>query len=656
MLDIPVRVKDALRDGRLLKNYKIKYIKDVPVPEYSQIGVVNSSGFTIPETAEYMVGNGGLYNEFWLTYTIDGHTDTYFIDGEEESIWQAGTVLSTVSDQKISIKRYVPTPTEFTIDNNQLIDESVKINERLCSGDVLSFGLCEGSSIEFEYFDEIDLLGYEINVNLDVQYYDDNGDLAWYSDLPMGHFTIVKCARQASTGIYKVTAYNKLMSDYLDAKANNLIKEIPPEGLTSNLITLQSLQDYLLQDYEIIPEEPGEIKTTVGGWNYNNIDEDVTVKKVDPEDNDNYHLGYDRKTYTIDLSGLPIKRIRLIHKLYTEKVNRAISEIKENIYQKVRDPDVAWTQLMESEMFWNTTRFSVEFINNSSYTPQYYSSSLNPHRHALNNAIGDDVEFLYNDLGFRYIRAQLPTKVNFVYQQTSAGLIWESADSYSDVDFVVKALQSDDIQSILIDKNTLPEVTLRDLIGSNYELHCQYGQLDRQTDLFTGIELNKSALYPADTLYPAADLYPGGTRERTVKSGYSKLWSESGNVQSWRYLIITYKGLDSNNQEVEKTLQMTINANGTTDYNMSDNWLFKNLVWSDNDVEDYADAMVSKMQDVTWFPFEMWGAGLPYLETGDQIEVVDNTGETYTSYVLSRQLDGIQNLQDTLMNGTLDIF
>ena len=62
MLDIPVRVKDALRDGRLLKEYEILILDD----------------------------EGAI---------------------------------------------------EDTIDNNNLVYESVHINEKLCSGDVLKFGL-----------------------------------------------------------------------------------------------------------------------------------------------------------------------------------------------------------------------------------------------------------------------------------------------------------------------------------------------------------------------------------------------------------------------------------------------------------------------------------------------------------------------------------
>jgi hypothetical protein len=61
------------------------------------------------------------------------------------------------------------------------------------------------------------------------------------------------------------------------------------------------------------------------------------------------------------------------------------------------------------------------------------------------------------------------------------------------------------------------------------------------------------------------------------------------------------------------------------------------------------------MRYITWFPFELWCAGLPYMETGDRIDIPYN-GNTYSSYILQRQLKGIQNLQDTYINGTLDIF
>ena len=114
MINVPVRVKDALRDGRLLKKYKINVLND------------------------------------------DGTTD-------------------------------------FIIDNANLVTESVSFNEKMCSGDVLKFGLCEGTSLEFQYFGKPDISGRQINVKLDVQYINASGVLTWYEDLPMGFFTIEKC-------------------------------------------------------------------------------------------------------------------------------------------------------------------------------------------------------------------------------------------------------------------------------------------------------------------------------------------------------------------------------------------------------------------------------------------------------------------------------
>jgi hypothetical protein len=204
------------------------------------------------------------------------------------------------------------------------------------------------------------------------------------------------------------------------------------------------------------------------------------------------------------------------------------------------------------------------------------------------------------------------------------------------------------------DLSTNSAVTLRDLQSAVFEIDCQYGKLDRVTDLFAGIDLNNGALFPRDDLYPDDMLLPEGISEAGYPAMYSKLWADEGNVRSFRNLIITYK-TTSGGSEVEAQLTKVVNANGTDDYIMDDNWLFRNLIWTAQQVGTYADAMVTKMQNIRWFPFEMWCVGLPYLEAGDAIEIKMKEG-TYLSYVLRRTLNGIQNLQDEMINGTLDIF
>ena len=164
MIEVPVEVKEALKDGRLKKNYKISVLND------------------------------------------DGSVD-------------------------------------FVIDNDNLVDESVSIDERLDSGDLIKFGLCEGASLEFQYFGLENITGRRVFVTISIQYTDED----WY-DIPMGYFTVEKCSRQASTGILKVTAYNKLQSKYLDAKANTILAESYSQDYT---LKVYDIMKTLLSDYQV---------------------------------------------------------------------------------------------------------------------------------------------------------------------------------------------------------------------------------------------------------------------------------------------------------------------------------------------------------------------------------------------------------------------
>lgn len=696
MIEVPVRVKDALRDGRRLKNYIFKVLND------------------------------------------DNSVD-------------------------------------FVIDNDTLVKESVKIDERMCTGNQLKFGLCEGSSLEFQYFDHPNITGRQIQAFIEVQFVDENGDLDWY-EIPMGFFTVDQCPMQFSTGIRKVTAYNKLKSAYLDQKANLILEEMFP-GSTSELFF--NIRHALLDEYEIntytqkpwgkcefIAEDTGgDFSTHINSPRY--FPDTLTGKTtliisckyeidLDPDkfykfvwtkgDVDAYETGiYDLivsamrtdgvtdtditnaianllgtyNTYLgcYTLFGVVLKDENNQETIYSKKAydnNKygavgPVSDLTKNYfhgYSKITlympllyglsrlygavnnrrgfycyDMDGTGEKVIryysgslgygDYSSVWGTLRAQIDENNNHGW--EFTSIGILPPSQSDVLSIygfSDGIGFYDNYAAYRpsFYTPSALSYVNYVDFKFSNG---ESTSKWQDgeervhggafpVDvnevFMVKeteALNSADY--ITVNPNDMADITARDAVSSVYELSACYGKLDRNVDYFAPVELNNSRLLPADTLYPANDLYPVGDSLRSDASMYQKLWTDSQGVQTFRYLIITYKGLDDNNQEVEKIMQRTVNADGTTDYNMSDNWLFKNLVWTDEDVGDYADAMVLKMQNVSWFPFEMWCAGLPYIETGDELEISNSEG-TYTSYVLQRQLNGIQNLQDTYINGELDIF
>ena len=661
MIDVPVRVKDALRDGRLKKNYRFVVLND------------------------------------------DGSAD-------------------------------------FTIDNNTLVSESVKFDERMCSGDTLKFGLCEGSSLEFQYFDHPNINGRRIQSFIDVEYMEPSIDIVeteegtwhptrvtksgsytfksknnvsceiginaggtstyyeldsendyqisldlttantfwvetfnvtvtvttssgfseWHT-IPMGYFTVEKCPRQASTGIFKVTAYNKLQAQYLDAKANDKIIKIINEGVwgASNSADVGTILDTLLTGYSISRKEESV---------------DFTYSVTVPATSTSYLRQTDMSG---SYNGSYLHELSLTYFLSPQYFSSS------NFYKFV----INCKKIYDASYSYVPSYLVDEWYKVSGTIDRLYNWLKGDHQAyqaggalVIDTSGGQKSIAAYGDnMGLDNVSSPFVTNIQsggiaitfsgFYVEDSSTSHTWTAQEKEiaqaraEEILFNQKNITIDISAKTEIEKTrlsssaaeNLPDVTLRQLQAAVFEINAQYGQIDRVTDLFEGVELNQSRLYPANSLYPANNLYPGGQGMRGDASTYSKLWTDNQGVQQFRYLIITYKGLDANNKATDMTLQRTINANGNVDYNMSDNWLFKNLVWSASDVGDYADAMVSKLTDVSWFPFEMWAAGLPYLETGDEIEITNDEG-TYPSYILQRQLQGIQNLQDTFINGTLDVF
>lgn len=554
---------------------------------------------------------------------------------------------------------------EFEISNENLIEDSVSIDERLCSTDVLKFGLCEGSTLEFQYFGFGNIRNREVVAYIDVEYVDANKDVKWHT-IPMGHFTCKQCPVQASTGIRKAVCYNKLQSEYLDTKANDSIKEAVAEGDygTPGTASTQTILDKLLDGFRIdskpnliIDYDPFKV-----GTQFFNLSAYTEV--VDGHGSNNYFLS---KSYG---RGLAVAGGFDDSDYYRVILNA--KKIYDYIYEK-RKP----------------------FVVDSEGNPKkYFSGNLSPSHSGspiftlIDSIIGNlnVYEEKKSSPIYRFIIDKnspdtlttpwisnireiiLNIYVSFEKTNTYRTSITSTDDRQMEIGFdqmvaslgefcVIEKRALSQIEKVMVTNNeakNLPDVTLRQLQSSVYELNAQFGQLDRNTDLFSGVELNGRNLFPREGLHPTERLYPYGSKEITKRSTYSKLWTDSVGTQSFRNLIVTYKTV-VDGEEKDIKIERVVNENGTQDYEMADNWLLRNLVWTEAQVNEYLDIMIEKMRNLTWFPFEMWGAGLPYLETGDQIAVTSPDG-TYTTYIFQRQLSGIQSLQDKYTNGTLDVF
>lgn len=717
MIDVPILVKDALRDGSHRKNYRFKVLQTTDVNLYDSryTFISGSTTYTVDQTGDYYLYSAASSKAF-VSYAIslpggggsyerecpvgDGETNVYI------GRLTPNTVVSIFGLQtpSLTLNLYVETVQQeseiFTIDNDNLVSESVTIDERMCSDDTIKYGLCEGSSLEFQYFGLENINGCRIQAFIDVEY----GAAEPYT-IPMGYFTVKKCSRQASTGIIKVTAYNKLQSDYLDAKANSLLEE---QFTSSATVTLFDIQSILLSDYQINEVERERIEGggLVSPWpieiehlfqieesygvdtffnsyvlsDYVGTGFKLCIERYDTQ----YNSVADARTEAF--SGSLMKLERIVADWVCEVIGNAhIGVTPGRVFEAIRSGEwgidfadifsvyingkicstIQYEYDMETQGYSNLGTIQDAWVLKDAYNATIYTIG-----HigviAPNGSAGD--ETIYLDMTGK---ANAPGKTSggsyYYYADAQHNLALGHTEPFRSSDGVAydTGINLDYLTvfsypylppalTVEVNISDLEDFTLRDIVSATYETVCQFGQLDRVTDLFSGVELNHTRLLPAETLYPANSLYPGGADASGFRSMYSKLWADEGNIHKWKDLIITYKGIEGG-QTKDLIYQTTINPDGTDNYNMSDNWIFRNLTWTSTQVKVYADAMVAKMRDITWFPFEMWCAGLPYLETGDEIEIP--LGEdTYISYVLQRQLKGIQNLQDTYINGTLDIF
>ena len=167
------------------------------------------------------------------------------------------------------LKRYrfvVDSDPVITITNDNLVSESVTFDERMCSDKEIKFGLCEGTNLEFQYFGLPNITGKRLQAFIDVQYKDSNGVVKWY-EIPMGWFEVSESSRQASTGIIKVSAFNKLQSEYLDNKINgDLIDMFEYDSSSVYIVDIldNSLQNYGITHYDTEEIFPSIIEDPIG--------------------------------------------------------------------------------------------------------------------------------------------------------------------------------------------------------------------------------------------------------------------------------------------------------------------------------------------------------------------------------------------------------
>lgn len=131
-----------------------------------------------------------------------------------------------------------------------------------------------------------------------------------------------------------------------------------------------------------------------------------------------------------------------------------------------------------------------------------------------------------------------------------------------------------------------------------------------------------------------------------VPGNYTEAWWDEIDVEPIGSVVVTYRAKDENGNDQENTTTIEIGS-GSSVYDMSNNEALKGLgsATYDDVVSLVKASFAPYVGTSTFTPIELSMQGWPWLEAGDALEIEAEDGTTVETYALRVEMSGIQNLQ-----------
>ena len=533
---------------------------------------------------------------------------------------------------------HFPNGENADLTNSDIVSESVKFTESICSKEVFQFGLSERSQIEFECVGVQNIYGMTIECAIEICV--DSLGASWIADnqpsgtesfldpqlctyngrnmyrVPYGRFIIESCPRsQGAMKHRRVTAYGK---DY-----NSTIQL---SGLTRKKLnyTSQTGNEFALNPYAFYAGERGDLSglsyTEAAVSHYTSTNTNIRTY-IGGVGSTNYYLVIEQiitSTYTV--SEHPSSLYRATCEYDGAGWEWLKAHVPEGITirrlaQEAFVPYLRWFAFQGDQYFPpDPTDTGIIYPYASNIGTQYgmdYTTSIKCHIEDQNNNI------------IASTRTFTPCTNISATRYDLTGIISSLVISFS------PTFESDG------QYRYFNAIDFAGIYNGFLEINAQFGTLGRD-DVFKALNLSKSS--PVSVL----------------ASDYSSLWWDEYDIAPIGSITATYYDKDISK---EQTISYVF-GNGESTYDMTDNYVLKHLSVSASDltnqtIEEYVKELldtyfIQSIQDIAFTPVDFEMTGLPYLEAGDYLEIDDADGGTVGTYIMTRTLSGIQMLADSI--------
>lgn len=543
------------------------------------------------------------------------------------------------------------------ITNENIVQESVKFTESICSQDIFCFGLAEASCIEFETVGIENIYGYFIECGIEIDCSSlsaaEKASIAegtWDGDpiyneeqvvsafrVPYGVFRVESCPRDHQALAHRnVTAYTLTISD-----------DVPPPQFEQTKISahLPTSATYKPNAKRLIMSffaENSEETMTANGYTK------TLLKKIQADRRSNLTFFGTAQGVGKNSQGMTVL-------------------VEFDVYGTVY-------YLSETQAYTGTAKDSLFHITQN-YNGSSLFSAIELRSFAINPAqsgyasLGDFIRanfkacytpdlaivnpsYTFSLISYAYYNKYIPIDKDFpcIYPYRGKGMTVAVrvplliVDKDSTAEYGSRASGSISVSEWLGTEDTLKLAFAATYSNGNYTGFA---------DAYSMSEVIENYLEPhAQFCAPARK---GGfelirlskTSPITVLPGeYEQFWYDDFDVEQIKE--VRYSLMNSNGETLEGAVETGLSGNSI--YEMSGNNAFaESTMQTTAAADDYLTAqLVPYLPDIAFSPIDLVMKGLPYLQARDYLSVAAQDGAICESYILRQEISGVQVLESKI--------
>ena len=573
------------------------------------------------------------------------------------------------------------------LNNEDIVTESVKFTESLCSQQYLKFGLTEASEIRFECYGVPNIRGALIQCVMEIDcsslgnaWLTDHDDpsagflephavmvttgLGYYS-IPYGQFMVDSCPRNHQQRARReVTAFTHFFSandDFSPFEVYKLSEHRTKKKTTLNVSDLVATAlNYIPNEYSLKSNLKSKYSQRTGN-SYEHV-----VWLGDGTSENKFSLFMRRDVYySASLSKTDRDSNSLVKVTFDRNTVTLFDEFAEQCeacgitgyykYLPFYDTDLPDALILATPKQILNTRNPKEYLGLCVNFPdalnaQQYEgfSTLDDTIFSLRDAYAQSNGFLF---GTGYITKEISVMLRTGHGDypSQGTLVWEGYYNLFD-DFTLNGYD-------ITTRNELQKMTMTfdhtlEIPDKPRKPIMTYYNAYSLTDIVNGyFEIKGVFLKQGRDNSISEFALPDSETESIQRSQYSSVWYEDDQIQPIG--MIKYRFVD---QKSDKDNEYSFDVSDGSIYDMTDNYVLQHLNRSGENDKTTAAKIESALDSgfranvpvFSFVPSKVEMQALPYVEAGDTIESVTEDSETVDTMIFERTITGIQCLKDDI--------